>query len=80
MDRTLKCDYSLKSCRAVLDYDAVCSSIFAQFVILENLSVLDLALLGVKGLTDPDVFYSLTNVSHEIYEVVAYMFSFPAGG
>ena len=40
MDRTLKCDHSLQSCCAVL----------YQFVILENLTTLDLALSGVKGL------------------------------
>ena len=38
MDRTLKCDHSLESCQAVL----YCSAVV--FVILENVSILDLAL------------------------------------
>ena len=41
MDRTLKSDHSLKSC---LFFN------FTQLVNLENLSVYDLTLLGVKGL------------------------------
>ena len=44
MDRTLKCDHSLESCRAVLYCGAVCLSVW------KNLSVLDLALSEVKGL------------------------------
>ena len=49
MDRTLKCDHSLKSCSAVLN----CLFFnFIQFVILEILSILDSALSGVKGLSN----------------------------
>ena len=48
MDRTLKCDHSLESCRAVL----YCGTVFSQFYpvcnCLKNLSILDLALSGVK--------------------------------
>ena len=40
MDRTLKCVQSME----ILFFN------FTQFVILENVSVLDLALSGVKGL------------------------------
>ena len=43
MDRTLKCDHSLESCHAVLYCGAVFFN-FTQFVILENLSILDLTL------------------------------------
>ena len=53
MDRTLKCDQALKSCGAVLYCGSavVCLSIFPSLiVILGNLSLLDLALSGVKGL------------------------------
>ena len=48
MERTLTCDHSLK---AVVRYcGAVWFSMFFQFVILEYLSILDVALSGVKGL------------------------------
>ena len=50
MDRNLKCDHSLESCRAVLHCGAVGFSIL--FVILDNLTVIwDMALLGMKGST-----------------------------
>ena len=48
MDRTLKLYFS--SCCAVLYCGAVFFKIFTQFVILENISILDLAPSGVKGL------------------------------
>ena len=51
MDRTLKCDHSLESCRVAL-YCGVALD-FTQFVILENVSILNLALSGVKGLRSP---------------------------
>ena len=54
MDRALKCDHSLK---AVEQYFTVVLFVclffffnFAQFIILECLSIFDLALSGVKGL------------------------------
>ena len=43
-NRTLKCDHSLESCWCCLFFD------FSQFVIWGNLSILDLELLGVRGL------------------------------
>ena len=46
VDRTLKCDHSLESCWGVL----FCDVCIFQFVILERLSILDLALSEVKGL------------------------------
>ena len=45
MYRNLKCGHSLESCSLLW-----CCN-FSQFVILENLPVLDLILSGVKGLT-----------------------------
>ena len=52
MDRNLKCDHLLESCKAVLYSGAgVCFVNLTQFVILKKLSVSDLALSGVKGLT-----------------------------
>ena len=52
MGRTLKRDHSLQNCRAVPYCGAVCFCNFTQVVILENLSILDLALTGVKGLSE----------------------------
>ena len=43
MDRTLKCDHSLESCLAVLYCVLFVFQFSIQFVILENLSILDLA-------------------------------------
>ena len=51
MDRTIHSfiqNHSLESCRAVLYCGAVCFFNFTLFVILENLSILDLVLSGVK--------------------------------
>ena len=47
MDRTLKCDHSLESCQAVL----WCCFFFnfTRLLVLENLSIKDFALSGVKG-------------------------------
>ena len=52
VDRTLKCDNSVESCWTVLNLVWWCLFFnFTQFVSLENLSILDLALpAGVKGL------------------------------
>ena len=50
MGRTQKCDHSLESCRAVLYRGAVLFFNRTQIVILENLTILDLVLSGVKGL------------------------------
>ena len=47
MDRTLKCDHSLESCWAVL-YCAFLNC--AQFIIFEDLLILDFLPSGVKGL------------------------------
>ena len=44
MDRTLNCDHSLESCRAVLYCGAVCFFNFTQFVILEKLPIFHLIL------------------------------------
>ena len=53
MDRTLKCDHSLESCRAVLYCGAFFFFFFffhfSQFVILGHLSFFELAMSGEKG-------------------------------
>ena len=52
IDKTVKCDHSLESCCAVLYCGAQCLLFnFSEITILENLLMLHLALLGVKGLT-----------------------------
>ena len=51
MDRTPKCEHLLERCWAVLYCGAVCFSILPGFVILKNLSILDLALSRVKELS-----------------------------
>ena len=51
MDRTLKHDHALESCLAALYCGAVYFQ-FQQFVILENVSALDLAMSEVKWLYD----------------------------
>ena len=53
MDTTLKCDHSLeiKAVEQYFNCGAVCFN-FTQFVILQNLSILNSALSGVKGLTN----------------------------
>ena len=54
MDRTLKCDHSFigKLLSSTLLWGSLFFD-FSQFVILESLSVFDLALSGVKGLKHP---------------------------
>ena len=51
MDRTKKCDHSLEIKMLSRTLMWCCWFVnFTQFVMLENLSILDLALSGVKGL------------------------------
>ena len=52
VDRTPKCNLSLESCWAVLYCGTGC---FPQFVILENVSILDFALSVVKGLNSVNI-------------------------
>ena len=52
MDRTLKCDHSSN--------DFFCCT---QIVVLENLSILDLALLGVKGF----ILFLSNNCTYKMY-------------
>ena len=61
MDRTLKCGHSSESCRAVLYIGTVCVFSFIQFASLEDLTVLNLALSGMKGLTLGSVYDQAQN-------------------
>ena len=70
MYRTLKHDHSLESCGAVL-YCGFCFN-FSHFVILGKLSVLGLALSGVKGLKskNPGVMPSFEVTISRLYFIV----------
>ena len=50
LDRTQMCDHSLESCLSSTFLWCCLFFNITQFVILENFSVLDLVLSGVKGL------------------------------